>query len=117
MKKITFMMALLSIIAVQAAYAHPPTDMSLSFDKYTKMLKVNVSHAVSDPRTHYVKEIEVSINGSKVLRHTLTKQDTDAAQYVQYTLPDVESGDIIRVDVRCSSFGKRMKELKIDLED
>jgi desulfoferrodoxin (superoxide reductase-like protein) len=94
-------------------YAHPPITIQLSYDEYSKAIKIKASHPVSNPRSHYIKVIKVKIDGDLVLEHTLRMQDTDASQFVQYTLPDVKPGDQVRVEAYCSSFGRKMKEIEI----
>ncbi len=113
MKRTIFAMIVIVLLTAQTVSAHPPTNVHLSYDKYTKMLKIKISHAVTDPRSHYIEEVTVAVNGDIVLRHTLKMQDTDSSQFLQYTLPDVKPRDRIRVHAHCSSFGKKFKEMTI----
>lgn len=113
MRRYILMVIFMLLFICQAAYAHPPSRMRMSYDKPSRTLKITITHAVTNPESHYVKEVVVKIEGDDVLEHRLSEQETDNTQFVQYSIPDVESGDLIRVEVHCSSFGKRMKELTI----
>lgn len=96
------------------AEAHPPSRLRLNYEDQMEMLKIRMSHTVTNPKTHYIKKIKVMVNGKVVLEHTLKEQDTDSGQFLQYSIPDVKSGDRIRVEASCSSFGKKKKELKVE---
>ncbi len=113
MKRMIFAAIVITLLAAQTVSAHPPSNIQLSYDKYTKTLKIKISHAVTDPRSHYIKDVTVAINGDIALTHTLKMQDTDTSQFLQYSLPDAKSRDRIRVQAHCSSFGKRLKEMTI----
>jgi hypothetical protein len=90
-------------LAMPAA-AHPPSDMSLSYNELSKELRVTITHTVPNPGEHYVKEVTVSINGKVVNDSRYTSQP--APDTFTYTYP-VETGttDEIKVTATCSLAG------------
>lgn len=104
---------LLSLFAAQTALAHPPSDIHIAFDSKYKNLKITISHSVTNPASHFAETIKIMVNKEERIVQTLIMQDTDAGQYLQYTLPNAKSGDRIRVEVLCNSYGKKMKEYRV----
>jgi len=97
-----------------AAYAHPPSNMQVSYDKYSKTLRVKIDHPVTDTRSHFISEVKMSLNGAEVLDHKFKMQENEASHFLQYAIPDAENGDTVRVEAFCNSFGKRFGEIKIE---
>lgn len=113
MKKIIFWAMAIFLFSVSLAYAHPPQDISISFDLTTKMLTAVITHKVSNPANHYIKKVDIALNGVEIIEHRISKQDTNTTQTVSYLIPDVKNGDRISVEAYCSLSGKLEKEIKI----
>ena len=99
-----------------AAYAHPPSDIKITFDAKTKMLQAVIMHGVSNPRSHYIKKVDVGLNGKEIIELDFSRQDNNDSQTVIYLIPDVKDGDIISVEGYCSISGKLQKEVKVKIE-
>ena len=92
------------------ASAHPPSDMSLSYNELTGELRVSVTHAVPNPGLHYIKEVTVSINGKVVNDSRYTSQPT--LDTFTYTYPvETVTGDEIKVTATCSLAGSISRTL------
>lgn len=99
------------LLLISSAYAHPPSDIAISFDLKTKILKVVIVHNVSNPLNHYINKVNVGLNGKDVIQQQISKQDNNNSQTVSYFIPDAKLGDIISVDGYCSISGKLKKEV------
>ncbi len=100
------------LISTQA-FAHPPSDIKIEFDNQTKTLKAAVLHHVSNPDTHFIRKVDIAINGVEIKTMTYTKQISKAGQTFSIVLPEVKSGDLLSVEGYCNLSGKLKKEIKI----
>lgn len=114
MKKITVFMLICLVIAVSSvAYAHPPSDIIITFDPKTKILNAVIMHNVSNPASHFVKKVDIALNAKEIIEHTLSRQDNNSNQTVSYMIPDAKAGDILSVEAYCSISGKTKKQIEI----
>ena len=95
------------------AYAHPPQDITITFDVKTGMLTAVIMHNVSNPAAHFIEEVDVSINGHEIIKQKISRQNNNVSQSVAYFIPDARIGDVISVEGYCSISGKLMKEIKV----
>ena len=95
--------------------AHSPSNMALSYDSTTNELQVNISHQVSDPKTHYVDKIVVKINGETNINQDYINQSGSSFSYT-YEEIVVSEGDVIQVTATCNQGGSISKELTIGSE-
>lgn len=115
MKRIVIFVACSAFLFLTSTvYAHPPSDIKITFDSKTKMLQAIIIHNTSNPASHYIKKVDVGLNGKEIIEHTISKQDNNESQTVEYFIPDVKSGDLISVEGYCSISGKLEKEIKVD---
>jgi len=108
-----FMMLVFFLSITAVAYAHPPSDIAITFDPASKVLKAVITHPVSNPENHFIIKVDVGLNGKEVVEHKISKQDNNSTQTVSYLLPDVKPGDTVSVEAYCSISGKLEKEIKI----
>ena len=60
MKRLTIIFIVLVFLAITSAvYAHPPSDIKISYDPKTKMLSAVVFHNTSNPAGHYIKKVDI----------------------------------------------------------
>ena len=113
MKRIaTLLMLLFFVLITTFAYAHPPSDIIITYDKATKMLKAVIMHNVSNTRNHYIKKVDVALNGKEIIEQQISRQDNNENQTVIYFIPDVNPGDKLSVEAYCSISGVFKKEIK-----
>ena len=115
MQKITLLVFVIVFAAVSLAYAHPPSDIKITFDAGTKMLHAVIMHDVSNPLNHYIKKVDVALNEKEVIEHSISRQDNNDTQTVTYLIPDVKDGDIVSVEAYCSISGKLKKEITVKI--
>lgn len=113
MRKITAILFACILVAVYtAAWAHPPKDITITYDPVTKILKAVIIHDVSNPEKHFIKKVDVSLNGKEIIQHLISRQDNNDTQTVSYLIPDANPGDTLAVEGYCSISGKLEKEIK-----
>ncbi len=94
------------------AYAHPPSDIKITFDPQTKILNAVIIHNVSNPSAHYIKKVDVVLNGKEIIEQSISRQDNFNTQTVSYLIPDAKEADLFSVEGYCSISGKLEKQLK-----
>jgi len=114
MRKIAVFLVLLLAVAVRCAYAHTPSEMKISFDPETKVLKLVIMHDTPDVVLHYIKRVNVELNGKEVINDVLARQENDKSETLSYTIPNAKPGDIITVYVRCSIIGRLKGKIKVE---
>ena len=102
----------LSIVSV--AFAHPPSDIKITFDAKTKMLTAVIMHNTSNPINHYIEKVDVGLNGKEIIAHVISREDNNESQTVVYLIPDVKDKDVISVEGYCSISGKLEKEITVN---
>jgi len=113
-KRILVIAVFLSVLtAVSTAYAHPPSDIKITFDSETKMLEAVIVHNTNNPATHYIKKVDVGLNGKEIIEHQISREDNNQTQEVRYFIPDAKDGDVISVEGYCSISGKLKKEITV----
>jgi len=111
MKKIAiFLISCLFICST--AYAHPPSDIKLTYVPKTKILTAIIMHNVKDLKKHFINKVDVSINGKEVIGHAISQQDNLMTQTVSYLIPDASPGDALSVEAYCNLSGKLSAEIK-----
>jgi hypothetical protein len=114
MLKISRFMVLVFFMAIASvAYAHPPSDIAITFDPSSKILKAVITHPVNNVENHFIGKVDVGLNGKEVIEHKISRQDDNSVQTVSYLLPDARPGDTVSVEAYCSISGKLVKEIKI----
>jgi len=102
------------LIAVSTAYAHPPSDIKITFDPQTKTLKAVIFHRVSNPASHFINKVDIGLNGKEIIEHSISREDNNSTQTVSYLIPDAKPGDTILVEAYCSISGNLTKELRVE---
>lgn len=114
MKKIfVFLVTCLFISVCSTVYAHPPSDIIINFDPKTRILNAVIMHNVSIPSKHFIKKVDIALNGQEIITQTFNRQDNSNGQTVQYLIPNAKAGDVLSVEAYCSISGKLKKETKV----
>ena len=111
MKKIMAVLVL-NLFICSAVYAHPPSDIKLTYVSKTKILTAIIMHNVRDVKKHLINKVDISINGKEVISHVISQQDNLMTQTVSYLIPDAKPGDALSVEAYCNLSGKLSKEIK-----
>ena len=101
------------LFMASTGYAHPPSDIKITFDQAKKVLTAVLVHNVSNPSKHYINKVDIGLNGKEIIEQSISKQDNAVDQTVSYLIPDVKSGDVLSVEGYCSISGKLKKEITV----
>lgn len=95
------------------AYAHPPSEISITFDKAAKILKAVITHPVNNPQNHFINKVDIALNGKEIIEHKISRQDNGVTQTVTYLVPDVKDADTLSVEAYCNISGKLLKKITV----
>jgi hypothetical protein len=113
MKRLIAFIFLCFVVSLQSlAYAHPPSDISITYHPSTKILVAVIIHNVNDPVRHYIKKVDIGLNGKEIIQQEISRQDNNSTQTITYMIPDALPGDTVSVEGYCSISGKLEKEIK-----
>ena len=113
MKKISLFLCGFILFLFSSAFAHPPSDITITFDPNTKILKALIAHSVSNPRTHFILKVDIGLNGREIIEQTISRQDNAEGQSVSFYIPDASVGDTLSVEGYCSISGKLKKQIQV----
>lgn len=105
---------IVSVIFVLAfcitAFCHPPKDIIISFDLAKSTVKADIIHDSKNIAKHYIKQVEVKVNGVKAITQQETTQVDNEKQTVIYVIAGLKAGDRVSIDADCSIYGDLTKE-------
>jgi len=110
---LVFILLLSVLVMASAGAAHPPSSIDLRYEPAGRLIVVGFKHLVQDGQSHYIKEVQVQINGKAFARVELFAQAGKDAGQVSMALPDVKPGDLVSVKATCNKFGEMKKDLRI----
>lgn len=103
-RAILSLLALTMLLVISASYspvtASEPSDMSLVYDYGLQNLSVNVSHYVSNTKTHYIGQIEIRKNSLSILNRSYTNQSESWGVYDTFSV-SASVGDNLTVTANC----------------
>jgi hypothetical protein len=95
---------LIILLTVPGVSAHPPADLNLSYNLTSGNLSATFTHPVSNPATHYVVNVKISLDGNETpIREYSSQPEKDLFTY-EYPL-NVTAGTDIAVSGECNIFG------------
>jgi hypothetical protein len=109
---IVLILAAVAFLLVMPAAAHPPTDMSISYDPNTAKISVTITHPVDDPATHYLSRVKVKLNGDVISDPDYKSQPTKDTFTLTYDV-NAASGDEVWVTATCVKGGVLEKTYKV----
>lgn len=118
-KKITryfsVMIAIISLFFLSpgAILAHPPSDLTLSYDPATQILDVLAKHNVKNPESHFIDEFKVFVDDKQIYELGTSVQFSESTARALFYLPDLKAGTEITVEAECSKFGSRKQSIKV----
>ncbi|MBU2103227.1 MAG: hypothetical protein ABH865_09205 [Candidatus Omnitrophota bacterium] len=103
--------SILFFLASLPVFAHSPEAVTISAEG--AMVAVIVEHQVADPRGHYIKRIEISLNGRHIIVQEFSLQGSNTQQKAVYEIPGLKKGDILAVDADCNKGGDRSAKIEV----
>lgn len=106
---LTFVLALFAV----AASAHPPKNLSASWDAAGKKLTVTAEHSVNDASKHFVLGLTIFEGNKQILQKQYTSQSSAGGFSDSFVLQRMPSGTKIRIQVVCNIMGSAEMEYVI----
>ncbi len=106
--------AILLVVLVSSIAAHGPTGYKAEFDPESKELTLIIQHDVKDAKAHYIDNLEIEIDGKKVITQKFTVQTDLSGQVAKYIIPDAKVGMKITVTASCNKIGKKSYTFTLD---
>jgi hypothetical protein len=104
-KKATSLFIIMLVLFMQnQLLAHPPSAIKLAYNKGS--LNIIILHGSLAPKAHFIKKVEISLNGNSLLNKVFTEQ-TDSKQLVFDYPTTLKKGDILQVKGVCNLFGSK----------
>ena len=110
---IAVIVGLFSITNIQVANAHPPKDVSISYDLVQQTLSVTISHKTTFTSKHYIESVTIIKNGTVLSTKEYTNQPKEKPFIYTYPV-SAAAGDVLEVKATCRIFGSQ--EAKITVE-
>lgn len=99
------------VFAPVSSHATAPSLVEPVYDAATKVLSVKIRHWSLSDGLHYIKTVEVKVNGAVV---STTPYERQPATEYTYTYPlTANPGDVIDVTAKCNLWGARTVGLTI----
>lgn len=97
--------------------AHPPSEIRITYDLSKSEINVEILHKVKSRLNHFIDEMELYVNGKKVVRQDATTQVNDEKQLVVYLIPGLKEGDKVSFWAACNKGGNKKKEITITKDE
>ncbi len=111
MKRIILTAAILIIASL--LFSHPASDLKAEFNLETATLRLEFTHNVGNPQSHYIAEIVVYLNDKEIIKQTLSLQQTEKGGSLSYIIPDAKENDTIEIKATCNKFGSKNTKLTV----
>lgn len=109
--RILILAAAIVMAAAPAAFAYSPANVDVSLTDSGK-IQVVVTHPVGNPKDHYIKKIEVFVNGEKVKEAEYTSQVGN--QQIEAFDITVKKGDKVSAKAYCNKYGEKTGEMVVE---
>lgn len=104
---------LLILISAGSAFAHPPKNINLAWDKGSETLAITANHNVNDPAKHYILTLTVFEGNKQLITKQYNKQGSPRGFSDSVILKGLKSGSHLRVQLVCNIMGSAESEIKI----
>jgi desulfoferrodoxin (superoxide reductase-like protein) len=111
MKKLILVLAFVLIFSANG-FCHNPSDIKVTIKEGG--IDLVVSHSVSNPATHYVKRIEVKLNGENSAEKDFKSQTDDMTQKTSFDILSLKKGDVLEITAYCSKYGEFTKSVTVE---
>lgn len=114
-KRAVVVLALIFVMALSVvpALAHPPKNLSASWDAAGKRLTVTADHSVNDASKHFILGVTIFEGNKQVLQKQYTNQSSADGFRDSFVLEGITSGTKIRIQIVCNIMGSAERELVI----
>lgn len=106
-KRRVTILALIFVLVLFAtqALAHPPKNLSASWDASGKKLTVTAEHNVNDAAKHFILGLTIYNGNKQVLQKQYTSQSSAVGFRDSFVLEGMPAGTKLRIQVVCNIMG------------
>jgi desulfoferrodoxin (superoxide reductase-like protein) len=97
----------LFFLSASVLFGTPPDSLQLNLDSSGTMLSVKVFHPTRNTANHFIKTIDVTLNGNQIIQQNYDCQFNQEVQEAVYKLINLKAGDKIEVTGTCNIYGKK----------
>ncbi len=112
----TWLSGLCLFVFTPVLWAHPPTDIKLSYDYSAKTLHIEMTHVTSNIVKHYIRRLEIVKNQDVPVTMTLPRQTTPHNLVEDVSLT-AKPGDTIQVKAYSKEGGIAEQSFIVPPED
>lgn len=112
---LVYVLAVVSLLVLFSAgivEAHSPSDVSIDYDLENEELTVEITHSVTDTKSHYIENIVVQVDGETVIDENYTEQPDSTSFEYTYDL-QAEKNSTIEATAYCSISGSASDTLTL----
>jgi len=95
---------------VSSVFAHAPKSVDITVSVSEKNIAVSIVHSVSNPNSHYVKRVEVTLNDKKIIEQTFSLQEGNSQEAI-YHIPSLKMSDTVTAEAFCNISGSQKKTI------
>lgn len=101
------------VLASGSAFAHPPKNISATWDASGETLNVTAQHNVNDPNKHYILVMSIIEGNKQLVLKQYTKQGSSEGFSDSVILKGLKSGARLRIQLACNIMGSKEIEFTI----
>ena len=108
-------LGILAIMVILPFYlfADPAKKVTLSYNKESKKLHMDILHPVANAQGHYIDIITILVDGKEVKEIKPTKQSSLKAEVLDVEIPEIKTGSKVEVKTHCNQFGNKSGKLTV----
>lgn len=91
---------------------HTASNVDLKYDFNNQKLNITISHNTDDTNTHYIKKVEIYINGVTTIEEDYTSQPSSNTFTLSFDV-STNDGDVLKVETECSISGKTQDSITV----
>jgi desulfoferrodoxin (superoxide reductase-like protein) len=100
------------LIFSTTAFCHNPTGIFVIVKEAG--IDVVVNHFVGEVDDHYIKKIEVILNGKVVAIKEFTSQTDESTQQVSFDMLLAKKGDLLQITAYCNISGYLVRKMTVE---
>lgn len=114
-KRAVVVLALVFVMSLfmASAFAHPPKDLSASWDATGNKLTVTANHSVNDASKHFILGVTIFEGNKQVLQKQYTNQSSADGFRDSFVLEGLAPGTKLRIQIVCNIMGSAEREFVI----
>ena len=109
---VTVVLMIIFLLLPVSVCGHPPTGISMTYDKVSGVLTVTVNHTSEDLTLHFIERIDITVNDvfQDIVPWDMDESEVDLIATYNISLND---GDKVVAEAFCSEYGSMVSSLVV----